>query len=491
MMKEFKVSGLWRFPGKRRKKWAGTLSYHPQHGASLELVGRAKEIYNLSQSIRKSNAAGYQEIILGSSPAGKADEFLITLYGCYVQNPVFRPLYEGSLRLYFYVKTVILGKHFSKSHGLKFKKLMVDFTYLFEWLNISGITSGIDLEIEKPDFLKKLDLDYLITYKRPAPIKVPIRNYTISLYFEKEQRPESTGIAKKESCVKQRVYAMIEFPKKQALGTFEDVCYHFRNFLSLGVAHPVYPQEIKARLDGEYGSEDIEVFILRPHYSITDIRLSFIDMLFTYTDISASFERYLSNWMENSDRLKPVYDLYFGVIHNPSTYLIHTFLSRIQALETYHRRLASKYELTNDVRDALVQEVRNRTGNKYDIKKLNNRKDPPLLMMILELLKFYEDVLHPVIAYWQHVDFAEFVKDNRHYYTHYNPVKARNAPTQDELWKANERMKFLLQACLLFELGLSKAQIKDLFSRNGEFNTLMLSLSTLSQHVIHIPLNRL
>jgi hypothetical protein len=66
MMKEFSVTGLWHFPGKGRKKWAGTLGYHPQHGATLELVGRAKEIYDLWRSIKKGNAAGYQEIILGS-----------------------------------------------------------------------------------------------------------------------------------------------------------------------------------------------------------------------------------------------------------------------------------------------------------------------------------------------------------------------------------------------------------------------------------------
>jgi hypothetical protein len=490
MMKEFSVTGLWRFPGQGRKKWAGTLSYHPQRGATLELVGHAKEIYDLSRSIKKGNPAGCQEIILGTSPVGSADEFLFTLHGCYVKYPVLRPFYEGSLRLYIYVKTVISGKHFAKSQRLKFKKLMVDFTHLFEWVNISGITSGIDVELEKHDLLEKLDLDSLITYKRPQPIKASTSDYSISLYFEREPRWETALSAKEESCVKQRVYAMIEFAKKQSLGTFEDVCYHFRNFLSLGVAHPVYPVEIKARLEGKLGPEDIEFFVVRPHYSITDRRLSVIDMLFSYADISARFEYYLSNWLENSDRLKPVYDLYFGIIHNPSSYLISTFLSLAQALETYHRRLVSKYEMTDDARNEIVQDVLKRSSSKYDIKKLQDRKKPTLLMRILELLKIHEDVLHPVVESWLHIEFAEFVKDKRNYYTHYEPAKDSTAPTQDELWVANQKMKFLLQTCLLFELGLSEDQIKQ-FSRNGAFTTLVLTLNTLSQHVIPIPFHRL
>ncbi len=490
MMKEFSLTGLWRFPTKGRKKWAGTLSYHPQRGAALELVGFAKEINDLSVSIMKGNAAGYQEIILGTCPVASADEVLFTLRECYAKYPVYRPAYNGPLKMYFDVKTVLAGKHFTKSQKLKFNKLLVDFTHLFEWADISGITSGTDVERDKPDLLEKLDLDYLITYKRPQPIKVSISNYTISLYFERWERWETFLGAKEESCVRQRVYAVIEFAKKQPLGTFEDVCYHFRNFLSLGVAHPVYPQEIKARFEGKWGPEDIEIFIVRPHYSKTQERLPIVHMLFTYADISARFGSYLSNWVASSDRLKPVYDLYFGIIHNPHTYLIHTFLSLIQALETYHRRLASKYELTNDTRNDLVQEVLKRSTINYKVDKLENRKDPPLLMRILELLVFHEDAIHPVVESYRRVEFAEFVKNKRNYYTHYEPAKQSAAPSPDELWGAIEKMKLLLQACMLFELGIGESQIKNLLRRRGDFTTLVLSLG-MSKHVIRIPLERL
>jgi hypothetical protein len=496
MMKEFSVTGLWRFPG-RRKEWAGALSYRPQYGASLELVGRAKDINDLVLSLRKGNEEGYQEIILGRSPTDSGDELLFTLHRCHIAKAVVCPGCKGSLRLSLDVNTVIRGKHFSKTQALKFKRLIVDFTHLFAWLNISGITSGINVEVQKPDLWKELGLDYrdyVAIYKRPQPINASISdNCTISLYFEKEIGQQLMWDAEEESRIKQRVYAMIEFTNKQSLGTFEDVCYHFRNFVSLGVARPVYPQEIKARLEGEYGRpEDIEFFIRRPHYSISDTRLPRTEMLFTYADISARFESYLSNWMKNSDRLKPVYDLYFGIIHNPSTYLIHNFLSLVQALETYHRRLEDKNKLTNDVIDALVQEVLKRPSNRYKKGTLKDRKKPPLIMRILELSKIHENALHPVIEFWQRVDFADFVTNARHYYSHLWPEKDSTAPTKDELWKANERMKFLLQACLLFEVGVSEDQIGDLFSKNGYFGKLVAILHTLSlQHVIHIPLYRL
>jgi hypothetical protein len=483
MMKEFTVTGLWRFPN-GRKKWAGTLSYSPLTGAALELVGSAKEIDDLSGSIMTQDPAGYQDIILGQSPARSAYEFLLTLSGCYGKWPVYRPSYKGSLRLHFYVKTVIVGKHFTSRKKLEFKKVLVDFTHLFEWVNISGVKSGIDVR-EKLD-----EVDALIEYKRPAPIPVSVGDYKISLYFEREPRWETWLDAKEESCIKQRVYAMIDFNKKQSLETLEEVCYHFRNFLSLGVSQPVYPQEIKIRLDGRSGPQDIEFFVVCPNYVSKQKRLAYHEMLFSYADISARYEYYLYNWVDNSDRLKPVYDLFFGVSHNPSAYLIQTFLSYAQALETYHRRLAEKkYQFTDDAKKTIIQDVLNRSGSKYKVSDLQNRKEPSLLMRILELLKIHEDVCHPIIEYGRHFEFAEFIKDKRNYYTHLNPKKDSSAPARLELWKANERMRFLLQVCLLFELGLNEDQIKK-FSRRGDFHTLVSFLQG-SGHVIHIPLERL
>ena len=216
-----------------------------------------------------------------------------------------------------------------------------------------------------------------------------------------------------------------------------------------------------------------------------------INMLFTFADVSTRFESYLLNWMENSNRLKPVYDLYFGIVHNPSTYLIHAFLSQIQALETYHRRLASKYEFTDDAKNEIAQEVVKRSSHNYELCKLQSRKDPPLLMRIIELLKVHQDVVHPVIEYHQHVQFAEFLKDARNYYTHLEPRKDSTAPTRNELWEANQRMKILLQACLLLEIGMNKDQTKRFFSSSREFKTLVHTLHLLSQHVIDTPLHRL
>lgn len=212
--------------------------------------------------------------------------------------------------------------------------------------------------------------------------------------------------------------------------------------------------------------------------------------------------------------LEPVYDLYFGIIHNPSSYLIQSFLSWVQALETYHRRLAKKYEFTNDAKSRLVQAVLDQSCSNYDIKSLQNRKkglqdrkEPPLLMRILELLEMHEEVLRPIFAYWEtvywqknvdpqnvdwlNVEFAEFVTHTRNYYTHLEPAKDSAAPTSDELWEANETIKFLLQACLRFELGFSTEQTKQFFSRNEDFRRLERHLHLLSQHLIRVPLHRL
>jgi hypothetical protein len=486
-MEEFTCSGLWWFPDDPDKKRCGTLQYRPQIGSYLSLIDFEPEVQRLYSSVMK-RALGEADrlIMVGTSPTCGP----VTLYGCYCLNPpVIYAGYQGSSVIHLYASIALLGKHFLTVEEVKFKKLLIDFAHLFEWANISGIKSGMDVELEKPDLLKELDLNYLITYKRPGPIKASISNYTISLYFEREPRLEPWG-AKEESCVKQRVYAMIEFADDQSLGTYEDVCYNFRNFLSLGVAHPVYPQEIKGRIDGQIEALDIEILVRLPHYPVTSHELSKAAMLFTYDDISAHFETHLNAWIENSERLKPVCDLYFGVEHNPDTYLIHIFLSLAQALETYHVRSQNKYQLTNLERDSLVKKILS-SGKQYNENKLRDPTVPTLLMKLLELLHAYEEIIHPIIDSWSHIEFAEFVKKTRNYYTHYDPKKDSEAPTRDEVWESIQRMKFLLKTCLMSEFGLNKRQIYQFWRRSGSFTTLARELNTRSTRLIHVPFSSL
>jgi hypothetical protein len=53
-------------------------------------------------------------------------------------------------------------------------------------------------------------------------------------------------------------------------------------------------------------------------------------------------------------------------------------------------------------------------------------------------------------------DFAEAVRDNRHYYTHHNPedLKAGRVVKGSKLIRLNEKLKLIFQMCVLTEMGI-------------------------------------
>ena len=62
-------------------------------------------------------------------------------------------------------------------------------------------------------------------------------------------------------------------------------------------------------------------------------------MFFTFDDVKEELPELLKNWVEKSDKLWSVYDLFFKSYYNHRLDLRTYFLFLAQALEAYHRNL--------------------------------------------------------------------------------------------------------------------------------------------------------
>src|SRR5660398_247446 len=144
------------------------------------------------------------------------------------------------------------------------------------------------------------------------------------------------------------------------------------------------------------------------------------EMFFQFEDISDNFEKYLNNWMKKSE------------IYNPTTYHEHKFLSLIQAIESYHRRVhdgkyvsedeyAKIYEqlinaipdLSNkDLKESLIQAIESYHRGVYDGKYVSED----------EYAKIYERLIN-AIPDLSNKDLKESLKKRMQYgnavsYTH-------------------------------------------------------------------------
>ena len=148
MMDKFEYEGIWWPPDKPEKQVSGTLRFTPNEGAILKLIGSFKDTKDIMLK---------PEIILGISSNGKK----ITLHKCFETKSNIS--FPGLLTSSFYANEVFVGAHFQKSEDIKFRKLSIRYSYLDEWVDISGFN------IQYPD--KK---EVVIKYKQPEPIQASI-----------------------------------------------------------------------------------------------------------------------------------------------------------------------------------------------------------------------------------------------------------------------------------------------------------------------------
>ncbi len=191
-------------------------------------------------------------------------------------------------------------------------------------------------------------------------------------------------------------------------------------------------------------------------------------MLFTFKDISGRFESFLRKWFEKVDLLEPIYDLYFGTLYNPCMYLKHRFLSLIQAIESFHQRIyGGEYLLDENykkVYDTLVNAIPN--GVKTDFKEILENKlkygnELSLRKRLKEIFDKYQEILNVFIE--NKNTFIEKVVDTRNYQTHHDKDLKERYASGKELYNLTQKLKILLEICLLIELGFSSEEIKDLY----------------------------
>lgn len=457
MINKFEYEGIWWLPYKPEKQVSGTLRFIPNEGAILELIGSFKDIKDINKMLEA-------EIILGISSNGEN----ITLHKCFETKSNISLL--GLLTSSFYANEIFIGAHFQKSEDIKFRELSIRYSYLDEWVNISGFN------IQYPD--KK---EVVIKYKQPEPIQASIGE-DCKIFIDIQATYPTHSIAQKEAGVKQKTYIRIKHSIEKSLDGYWDIMRHTKNFLSLGITEPVYPLAIigiteanKQTINDKLYNPPVEIYYHSPEISKAPKTLYPHDMLFTFKDISDRFKIFLKNWFEKADTLSPVYDLYFGTLYNPWMYLQHQFSSLIQAIEAYHRRKFEGKYLSNDDYESIyekfkkfINELAIEPSFKEALKsKLKYGNEYSLRKRLKDLFEKYKEIIDGFI---ENKDiFINRVVDTRNYLTHYDKNLREKAVDGKQLYYVIQQLKIVIVICLLSELGFNLKEIKNLLARNRRY----------------------
>lgn len=460
MIEELEIKGLWSLPEKPDLKLPGTLSFSPYKGFSLEIQGSFKEKSEMNKFLTP-------DIILGFSHQGKN----ITLYKCFETS--HKGHFPGIPESIFSVNVGFIGVHFTQLSEIKFKKISVRYNYLDEWLNIRGFSITPNLK----------DKSVEIKYKLPAPIEINLRS-GLKILLEVKANMPSVSIVQKEACIKQETFFTLEFPTET---TFEDVhkfIYIFQNLLSLLTSEIVYPIKI-------LGNSEKTVKIIKdkklyePIEIIYQLSLSQVegkksvypfDMLFPYNSIKNKTEAIFNNWLEKVEKLEPVYDLYFGTIYSGDMYLEFQFLSLVMALEVYHRRMIRNEDIPSKEHEERIKQILTSTPDKYRNwlkEKLKYSNEPNLRKRIKEIYNMLKNIGYVTELIPKKKNFVYKVYNTRNYFVHYDQSLKDKALKGTELYWLIQKLKVLVEICLLKEIGFLDTEIDNIFQQNRKYKWLI------------------
>ena len=253
----------------------------------------------------------------------------ITLHGCHTSRVA-----ENHVEII--AGAALIGAHFPSIDEVRFHTLGVEMDSLHAWLRPQEYLTVDD----GPEPGSKV-----INPSRGAPTDLVVGWGDFRIHFE----ASGAGIQvpwESDRIVLQRL-AFLELKGTLGERSFLDlfaVIKSLRQLVALGLGASVriqsiygYGSQTKVRLpDGT--EREIAVKIIAPQLPLGQAsnQYHFFE-LFTAETLGESFGGAVSNWLDASERLRPVYDLIFSPYERPAPALELRFLELIHALEAHHR----------------------------------------------------------------------------------------------------------------------------------------------------------
>jgi hypothetical protein len=423
---------------------------------TLDLLDSLKDPGNHFAALQREMAE--PEVILGLSSKGKP----VTLWGCWERRKNVN--LAGFTKTSFHADAALVGAHLGGAEDARLAKLSAEYRHLAEWASISGFTLKIpDDHAAHP---------VVIEHMRPAPVEAQVAGARVAVEVRATLRDKSFGLLG-EATISQRTWVSVEYLEGRGFGELHGVLHRFRNFLTLGVGKSVEPLALRGVIEAD-GKPSVDIYSKPVGVRYTGKKVHPAEMLFTLGDIHGDFGRFLNNWFGKAERLGPVYDLYFATAYGSPAYLDDRFLSLVQGVEAYHRRALGTTELPEEEHERRIEEVLRMTPEAHKDwlrGKLAYSNEPSLRKRLKEILRRDPGVMEPIFgsSKKERLGFVGKVVDTRNYLTHYDEGKKEAAAVGRELYELTERLKSVLEACLLREVGFEGDHLKEVLSRRRRF----------------------
>ncbi|HEX7179084.1 MAG TPA: HEPN domain-containing protein [Nitrososphaeraceae archaeon] len=196
-----------------------------------------------------------------------------------------------------------------------------------------------------------------------------------------------------------------------------------------------------------------------------------------YEEIALQLREIVKNWMASYTKYEPIYDLFFDSFFNKQSYLYHTFLTKIQAIESLHRRMfPNKTWLSNEEFDELKKTILNMDMSDDALKlikiRLQYANELTLRRRLKNIIDDHKHLLQLFRDSSKISDFIDKIVNTRNYLTHYGDSLRTKSANKDELHDITDKLSMILYFLLLRVTGFNPEYLEIIFKRHWKYGSL-------------------
>ncbi len=432
----------------------GRLSYDPTGGPSLELLGAPLSADVFGQRQDSRTIFGW---LLNGTP--------VTLVDCWVTNSSMGAGGVG-LPTKFHVSRALFGAHVSSLDELRVKSYMVELSSLTSWTcstpaNLQWTKEGETLSGAN------------VGFRFPDPIRVEMPHLSFDLLISHVLKMPQTP---SEISIRWHAGVSVQAHESVPLSEASELSWQIRNLMSLLIGHRLSTRAVSLTplVNARSTNEDVPLHLIghqRGQHDEPDAHPS--EMLLPYDSVKVQFAEMVDRWFARSAQGALASNVYFGSQLLVSPTVDVKFLAVVQALESYHRSVGTGVYMDQEEFDKAIQQATLPDAFQGDHRQsLKNRlkygNEHSLRKRLTDMLGRLPDAVRMRVA-GDVPRFVHKVVHTRNYLTHYDHDAQQHAYEGGNLFVASERLRVLLVANFLLDLGISHQRLPDVLERSKEF----------------------
>ena len=383
----------------------------------------------------------------------------VTLTDCFYRR--FNGPIEGVRSSSFEAARAYVGCWYDVDEAPTFTSVTYSFEGLHQWLQLSGLTSTIEVDPNRT----------AIRFERPTDITMMLAD-GVELSFGLWATfpgitPETT-----EATVTQLAHMTLTTDESRSLDDFLGLALKFQNFLSLAVDQPVNVRSIQAK-SSEFVRDGhpipIDIYLDSLEHANRAETITWHRILLPYPEIAAHFEEVMKSWFEQYEIAEPIFNLYFAVQSDAYRNIEGRFLAVMQVVEGLHRRLvrSERKMPESDFKALVARAVDSALPEHRGIVRssLQYANEPSLRERI-------EQMVAPFANHYGDSDerspFARDAVRARNSLTHQIEPSSESLPDFETLASTVTKLEALFQMHLLRLVGLQDSQIERIIEKHLE-----------------------